>query len=133
MRWKEEYATGIASVDDQHKMIFKMAKDFNDALVEGQGERVYGILLRFLSQYVKKHFEVEEQCMAKYNCPKAQENIDAHRAFEDVLLQYSEQYEKVGYTYEDASQLMRTIEKWLSNHICKIDRHLRDRPRRASA
>ncbi len=125
MKWKEEYATGIETIDGHHKMIFKMAGDFSAALEEGQGERVYAILLRSLSQYVKKHFKVEEQCMAKYNCPKAKQNMDAHKKFEQLLSKYSDRFSKTGYQRQDADELMRTIDLWLTNHICNIDRHLK--------
>ena len=32
MKWSDQYATGIDHIDDQHKMIFKMAEDFRAAL-----------------------------------------------------------------------------------------------------
>ena len=35
MKWRDEYATGVQSIDEQHMMIFKTADDFRSALDEG--------------------------------------------------------------------------------------------------
>ena len=44
MKWKEEYATGLKTIDDQHRMIFKMSEDFRSSLDEGGGANVYRTL-----------------------------------------------------------------------------------------
>jgi hypothetical protein len=48
MPWSDAYATGIARLDEQHQRLFQMVEDFQAALDEGWGERVYGGLLHLL-------------------------------------------------------------------------------------
>jgi hemerythrin len=125
MRWSDQYATGIERIDDQHKMIFKMAEDFRVALDEGSGERVYGGILEALHLYVRTHFGFEERCMAKYHCPAAQRNREAHVRFVEILTEFQQRYAVSGFDRADARNLVDTIDRWLADHICRIDVHLK--------
>ncbi len=124
--WSQKYATGIERIDEQHRMIFKMAADFEGALDEGGGERAYGALLGYLGAYCRGHFRFEESCMEDYKCPVAQENKDAHVHFMEVLDDYSRRYETGGYQAEDAKELVDLIDSWLDAHICRIDIHIKN-------
>ena len=125
MKWCDDYATGIEHIDNQHKTIFKMAEDFQAALDEGRGDRVYGNLLQSLDHYVRTHFTFEERCMDEHQCPVAQKNIEAHVRFVDVLSNYKQRYAAIDFDRAEAHNLVITIEQWLANHICSIDMHLR--------
>jgi hemerythrin len=125
MKWSDAYATGIARIDAQHKMIFKMAEDFRSALDEQKGERVYPALLQTLDVYVRTHFGFEEECMARYNCPAAQGNKEAHAWFIGMLTEYRRRYAGAGYEDADARNLVDGIDKWLADHICKTDLQLK--------
>ncbi len=125
MKWSDDYTTGIEFIDNQHKTIFKMADDFRSALNEGKGALVYDSLLKTLDRYVQTHFSFEEQRMKEYNCPTAQRNIEAHRKFIDVLSGYQHRYSEIGFDRADAYNLVNTIDHWLTDHICRIDVHLK--------
>ncbi|MBI5854790.1 MAG: hemerythrin family protein [Nitrospirae bacterium] len=126
MKWSDEYATGIERIDEQHKMIFKMAEDFRAALDEGQGERTYGLLLDFLDRYCRGHFGFEERCMEEYRCPVAQRNKEAHASFVEVLGGFRQRCAASGYLTADARELVDTVDRWVADHICRIDVHLKD-------
>ncbi len=125
MRWSDEYAIGIERIDNQHKMIFKMAEDFREALDAGLGKSVYGNLLQSLDLYVRSHFGFEERCMDEYRCPMAQRNRDAHLRFVEALSGYKRQYETGDFDSADARNLVDTVDQWLLDHICRIDVHLK--------
>jgi hemerythrin len=126
MKWSDEYATGIENIDDQHRMIFKMAEDFRTALDEGGGERVYRDMLESLDLYVRTHFGYEERCMDKYACPVAEGNKKAHGRFVEVLSKFQQRYKVGGFDRSDARDLVDTVDKWLADHICRIDTRLKD-------
>lgn len=126
MKWSDEYATGVERIDNQHKVIFKMAEDFRSAVDVGKGEGVYDVLLYSLDSYVRTHFGIEEKCMAKYNCPVADKNKEAHERFVNVLSEYEQRYKANGYAYSEARKLVDTVDNWLDNHICHIDEHLKN-------
>ncbi len=125
MKWSEAYATGIARIDEQHKMIFRMAEDFRSALDEGGGEHVYRGLLQALNLYVRTHFGFEEKCMARYHCPVAQQNKDAHARFIGMLTGFQQQYTDAGFRSTDARNLVDSIDLWLADHICSTDVRLK--------
>jgi hemerythrin len=125
MKWSEAYATGIARIDAQHKMIFKMAEDFRSALDEQKGERVYPALLQTLDIYVRTHFGFEEECMARYTCPAARSNKEAHAWFLGMLTEFQRRYAGAGYEDADARNLVDSIDKWLADHIGNTDIQLK--------
>ena len=125
MKWSDQYASGIEQIDDQHKMIFKMAEDFRAALDEGVGERVYGEMLESLDLYVRTHFGFEERCMEKYSCPVAAGNKKAHARFVEVLSGFQQRYTAGGFDRTDARDLVNTVDQWLADHICRIDVRLK--------
>ena len=126
MKWSDEFATGIARLDEQHKMIFTMADDFRTALDAGRGERVYSALLHALDVYIGAHFGFEEGCMEQYRCPVARRNKDAHVRFAKVLAGFRERNTASGFQRTEARRLVDTLDKWLSSHICRIDVRLKD-------
>jgi hemerythrin len=126
LKWKDEYATDVEKIDNQHKMIFKMSEDFRGALDDGAGGAVYAGLLESLQIYCEGHFGFEEKCMDNYHCPVANENKAAHALFLTVLNQFAERYGKAGFQRTDAFELIDLIDSWLSEHICRIDIHLKN-------
>ncbi len=126
MKWSDEYATGNEQIDGQHRMIFKMAEDFRSALDEGTGERVYDVMLESLSVYVRTHFGYEEECMDKFACPVAEGNKKAHEKFVLVLSRFQERFAEHGFDRADARDLVDTVDRWLVDHICRIDVRLKE-------
>jgi hemerythrin len=126
MKWSDDFATGVERIDEQHRMIFRMAGDFREALDEGHGERTYGLLLEFLDRYCQSHFKFEERCMEERRCAFAQRNKDAHAHFVEVVADFQARFAKSGYRVDDARELVDTVDRWLSEHICGIDVHLKD-------
>ena len=125
MKWSDDYATGVERIDDDHKMIFRMAEDFRAALDVGRGGDVYAVVLDCLCLYCRGHFGFEEQCMAEFRCPVAEENKEAHREFLEKLNEFQARYAASGYDPVDARRFVDTVDEWLDNHICRIDVHLK--------
>jgi len=125
VKWSDDYATGIARVDEQHKMLFSSVGDFREALDAGVGSRTYGMLLDFLDQYTRGHFSYEEGCMERHRCPVAQQNKDEHTALLRTLGQFRQRFAEHGYTAGDAVSLLDTLDDWLGSHICRVDIHLK--------
>ncbi len=125
MKWSDDYATGVQRIDEDHKMIFSMAEDFRAALDTGGGGAVYTVLLDALTTYCRGHFGFEERCMEEYRCPVAQRNKDAHVSFLETLAGFRQRFAVSGYDPADARSLVDTVDRWLANHICDVDIHLK--------
>ena len=125
MKWSEEFATGFTHLDEQHKMLFTMVDDYREALNEGGGERVYDVLLQSLDAYARAHFRAEEECMVRYECPAAKENASAHTRFVVTLSEFRQRFHVNGFSRADATVLVDTLDRWLADHICRLDVRLR--------
>lgn len=126
LRWKEEYATGVPRIDEQHRMLFQMGEDFRVALDEGGAERVYENLLDSHGLYVQAHFGLEERCMAACSCPAGRRNSDAHARFIETLGAWRGRHDAHGYREGDARELVDFLDRWLSGHIAGVDVEIRD-------
>ena len=72
------------------------------------------------------HFGYEEECMAKHKCPVAGENKRAHELFVEGYHSYRDRYKRGGATEDLIRDIHEECERWLVNHICKIDTHLKE-------
>jgi hemerythrin len=46
--------------------------------------------------------------------------------FRATLRDYQHRYATSGYQVADARELINTVDRWLDEHICQIDVHLRN-------
>ena len=125
MKWSDAYATGIDQLDRHHQMLFAMSEDFRVALDEGGGERSYGSMLESLANYARGHFGIEEACMARYHCPVAEANSGAHARFMEALKGFQQRQRIRGFSRPDAYELVEFLDRWLADHIARIDVKLR--------
>ena len=64
-------------------------------------------------------------CTAMVSCPVAQTNKEAHAGFIAFVHRFGERYGATGFVVADAQTLTDTIDRWLSDHICRIDIQLK--------
>ncbi|MGF1450254.1 MAG: bacteriohemerythrin [Opitutales bacterium] len=118
-------ATGVDSVDQQHRTLVDAINRLDQACREGQGKEAVGKLLDFLAEYVVNHFKHEEAIMDAQNAPKAAQNKKAHRQLLDTYSQWREQYDKSGASLQMVGELNTLLREWLVSHICSVDRCLK--------
>ena len=122
IKWDDKYSTGLTSLDEQHKMLFKYLNDLEGTVEEKDvSDTLLSGALDFFENYIKSHFGNEEACMYRYNCPIAQTNKDAHGQFVEFYNNYKICFEKEGPSYALYRDMLDFYEKWLIEHICKID------------
>lgn len=126
IEWKDEYKTGFGKLDSQHKRLFDCVNEMDEILSAREISRSrVKILTDFLTSYVKAHFIVEEICMAKHNCPVANQNKEAHDGFLKFYNEALDDYHREGPTRPWLQKLHDVARDWLIQHICKVDIHLR--------
>ena len=74
---------------------------------------------------MRTHFHVEEGCREQYRCPVAPQNKATHAEFMTVLSGFLRRYQDSGFDAAEAHQLVDTVERWLADHIGRIDVQLR--------
>jgi len=129
LRWSEQFETGHALVDTQHKMLITyinrlggIARNTNPDRREAEFVLQ---LIGFMETYIDVHFKQEEACMDSYRCPAHQENKTAHRDFLIFFRQFKERFETEGIRPEVLLELHDSCSAWIQEHIMQIDVRLK--------
>jgi len=124
LAWSDDYSTGDAEIDAQHKQLFQYLADLEEHM-KGTIDNAY--VKRFLDTlglYTRSHFCYEEICMRAKKCPVADKNKEQHAKLLDAYTQFRHRFDVEGASMDLISRLHAFLESWLVNHILKIDTHL---------
>lgn len=117
MLWVSTLETGINSIDEQHKELFRQL----DILTDMNNANRFNDTLDFLEKYIIKHFSDEQKLHTSSNYPKAR----VHRGYHDT---YIESFKKLKSTYinnpsNPATMIAITngVVNWLNKHILVHD------------
>ena len=124
IQWEQSMSTGIDSVDNQHKQLISWLNELLGAMKEGKGRAGIQSLLDELAGYAATHFSHEEDCMVKYHCPAAIQNIEAHKQFVRVFGAFKAEFERTGPTSDLVLRTKSELMAWLTNHIKGTDAQL---------
>lgn len=58
--WEDRFKTGVEVIDNQHKILFDLANDLNNASNTGANMQVMDTLFTVITNYAFTHFETEE-------------------------------------------------------------------------
>ena len=122
LTWNEQFATGSALVDTQHRMLIEKI-NLLEQLLNGPppSKATCDELLNFLGSYVGTHFKFEEQCMERAHCPVHEQNKQAHAAFLGVFGTFKQRYLAEGPKPELLRSLQTAASDWIKNHILSVD------------
>ncbi len=120
--WKEELATGIDYIDDQHKEIFARFETFSSACTDGTGSAELKELVDFLSDYTGHHFHDEELVMTGAKYPELPAQKAAHAEFLADFTRLKELVDGQEPGRETVLAEKRVMIQWLVNHISHMDR-----------
>jgi len=118
--WDENMSTGLPLIDAQHKMLFDKFNEFSTNISDETATNV----LDFLQFYATWHFAKEEEYMAKYDCPAADLNKQAHAEFLATFGGFYEQWQTGSMSPELVNSIYKSLEDWLVNHILQVDTQL---------
>jgi hemerythrin len=106
-------------------MLFQKFNEFSEAISGTTYLQAAGDILDFLQFYATWHFKQEENCMNEYKCPVAAENKQAHVEFLRTFGQFYTQWQTGNMTPKLASETYVKLEKWLLQHVARVDTQLR--------
>jgi len=124
IEWKDEYRTGVAVLDEQHRHLVEIINKFHDALQRGRGSRQMNEILRDLIGYTQEHFETEERLLAE----AGYEQLKLHQSQHRQLLQKVErfQFEFNGSGRRITNEMQEFLSYWLVTHILRDDKAYSD-------
>jgi hemerythrin len=124
IQWDQSMATGVDSVDAQHKQLIAWLNDLLASISQGRARSEIQGLLDQLGTYSATHFGHEEECMARYKCPAAEQNILAHKDFVVTLAALTDEFDRDGATAHLVVRVEVEMLRWLTTHIKRTDTQL---------
>lgn len=119
--WSDELATGVDTIDNQHKEIFKRVEKLAAACGEGRGKEEVLRLLLFLEDYIKEHFAAEEKLQIKHAYPAYPDHKAQHARFISEVAKLTSEFKAEGATLSLVIMTNKTLTSWLVQHITKTD------------
>jgi hemerythrin len=117
--WKEEYEIGIKDIDAQHREIFSLMVELNDAIHLQKPKEVLDGILESILETSQKHFAFEERLLKK----NKYENLPSHQTLHTA---FGNRVERLIDTFEEGTNLSDHLadflEEWLVHHIEGEDR-----------
>jgi hemerythrin-like metal-binding protein len=122
LEWKEEYATGIDDVDDEHKDLIDVINRLHELLLADDAKLTVPAFFARLIDGVSAHFALEERIMGESAYP----DREAHRADHERLLDEMRDLVEAFRQAEevDSVDLAMRLEPWFSQHFATHDLRL---------
>jgi hemerythrin-like metal-binding protein len=116
--WESKMMVGSDIIDNQHKVLFDLIKDLNNAIRTEVNIKVLDVLLRVLRDYAFKHFQTEE------------EHLLQHADYANHCLEHYALIKRLNtFIHESRNNTIKGkqtpsdfLEYWLCEHIEKFDK-----------
>ena len=120
VEWTAELVSGNKKIDKQHKELFGNINKLYEAVDKGEEDAVIDIL-EFLENYVKVHFNDEENYMKKVRYQGFAEHQKVHTSFTIEVAKRIRDYKNTGSNVNTIRSTQKFISQWMLNHVLKMD------------
>ena len=124
MEWTEKLATGISTIDSQHKELFKRINNLVTAIKQQRCKSEIDGTIKFLDDYARVHFSEEEKQMRDSNYGGLEEQRADHKKYLTALAEIKEQASLPrirGGSYDLSATTNQVVVDWIVDHIMKVD------------
>jgi len=124
MEWTDKLATGISTIDSQHKELFKRINNLVTAIKEHRCKTEIDGTIKFLDDYARVHFSEEEKHMRDSNYGGLEEQREDHKKYLAALADLKEQASLtrvLGGYYDLSATTNQVVVDWIVDHIMKLD------------
>jgi hemerythrin len=125
--WKPDFSTGVAIIDDQHRVLINMLNEASSKLTDRSPLEDFSTIVQGLLNYAGYHFGTEERLVSErgYDKEMAEDaalHIDQHRDFAGKVMAAHAKL-SAGQRIPKA-ELVGFLRDWLVNHIMNTDKKL---------
>lgn len=121
----KDLESGNAIIDGEHRELFAAVNKLLDACSSGQGRSSIEPTLKFLLNYVDRHFAHEEELQKKSGYPGFAAHKQFHTGYTQKLRQLASAIPQAGPSIADLSNL--------NQHIAVLVTHIRSEDKRLGA
>ena len=119
LSWKETYALGVDHIDDQHRHLFDLLGQLQDAVNKPDAQRVVGTVIKELVHHTQIHFRDEEKLMAEVGYHDITRHKELHKIFvERIILILRRLKAGQDVTPQDLAEF---LERWMIEHLLGED------------
>lgn len=119
MVWDQSFATNIGTFDEQHKKLFAMVNELNQAMQHKRSKEAIGSVLNRLIEYTGSHFAAEEDAFRKSGYPEEEAHVRAHRDLVQQVVALQQKF-NAGETLL-THDVIEFLQNWLVKHIKGTD------------
>ena len=125
--WRPDFATGVAIIDDQHRVLINMLNEANTKLTDRSPIADFSKIVQGLLSYAGYHFQTEDGLMNQHGydaaCAEdAAQHHAQHKAFAEKVL--AVQTSLTAGQRIPKADLVEFLTQWLADHILNTDRKL---------
>jgi len=124
MEWTEKLATGISTIDSQHKELFKRINNLVVAIKQQRCRSEIDGMIEFLDDYARIHFSEEEKYMRETCYPGIDEQLESHKQYLAALADLKNQAASPriqGSSYDLSATTNQVVVDWIVTHIIRLD------------
>ncbi len=124
MEWSDKLAVGVATIDSQHKELFKRIDNLVLAIKQHRCKSEIDGTLKFLDDYARVHFAEEEKHMKETHYAGYEEQVEAHKKYLDALVELKAEAalpRVSGSSYDLSATTNQVVVDWIVDHILKLD------------
>jgi len=120
--WSEAHAVYLPEIDAEHRALFQIAADLQNAILTRTPPEKFRAILRNLLAHAEEHFQHEERTMRAAAYPSYEWHKRQH---DTVRKQAKALVRRIADGDTDApSQLLEFLSRWLEDHTRLTDRML---------
>ena len=130
MEWNDSLSVGFERMDTEHKELFRKIEELVAAINQHTCKYKITDVIKFLEDYAKDHFTMEEDYMKQLGYPEYSQHKAEHENFVVSLSELKEDLRKIkdsgshAGSYELSVATDQVLVDWLLDHIAKVDRKL---------
>jgi hemerythrin len=117
--WKPEFSVSVSVLDAQHKRLFALAQNLQDAMRAGRDRDVLANCLGNLVAYTNIHFAEEESMMERHNYPELRHHQMQHALLLKKISEFQNMYNSGNAVI--MLELTNFIQDWITTHIMQTD------------
>lgn len=119
VEWSEDFSVKVSLMDDEHKVLFNLINDLNNAMINGESANNISQILMELINYTEYHFKHEEDMLKKIGYPSVGEQEKYHKIFVDKMKEFKKELESGEVLL--SVKIIDFLKDWLVSHIVNID------------
>ena len=120
-QWTSDLETGNRIIDRQHRELIDAINRLLESCSRGQGRTEIESTLKFLNNYIIRHFSDEEALQQRYKYPDKVRHKQYHEAFKRSVAEIVAEFEQSGASIAFVAKVNSVIAGWLISHIKRED------------